>query len=80
MPKYPNTVKWKEVEYVALQKGWILRSHDSSDHRQYKKEGCGVLTIPTYKEISVNKGHLFPSIIRQMGITKKIFFDILDSK
>ena len=80
MPKYPNTVSWQEAEYVARITGFVLRNHAGTSHRQYKKEGAGVLTIPTYKEISVNKGHLFAAMLRQMGIGKSEFFSILNKK
>lgn len=77
MPDYPGTVSHKEVEKVAKILGFVLRSQSGS-HRQNKKEGVRVFPIPTYKNITVNS-HLFSSMLRSMDITKKEFFEILES-
>ena len=80
MPKYPNTIKWQEAEYVALELDFVFRSHNGTRHRQYKKEGVGNLTIGTYPEISTKSQIPFSFMLRQMGITKKKFFEILEKK
>lgn len=75
MPKI-RPVKPKECEKVALSLGFIYKN-TIGDHKHFKKEGIGKVTIPLYSEIS---GDLFGWICKQMGISKKKFFEILDKK
>jgi len=80
MPKCPNIITWQDAEYVALQLGFVFRNHHGTRHRQYKKDGVGNLTIGTYSEISTKAQIPFGFMLRQMGITKKKFFEILKEK
>ncbi len=73
MPR-TRPVKPKECEKVALFLGFEYKNTEG-DHKHFKKEGVGKLTIPLYKEIS---GDLFMWLCRQLGISKKKFFSILE--
>lgn len=70
-PLKPNEIQ-KVVEYL----GFTLKEIQSS-HWQYKKEGAGKVTIPRYAEIGED---IFMWICRQLKITKKEFWNILDKK
>lgn len=70
-PLKPNEIQ-KVVEYL----GFTLKEIQSS-HWQYKKEGVGKVTIPRYPEIGED---IFMWICRQLKITKKEFWNILDKK
>jgi predicted RNA binding protein YcfA (HicA-like mRNA interferase family) len=67
-------VKPKECEKVALFLGFEYKN-TVGDHKHFKKIGVGKVTVPQYSEIS---GDLFAWICRQLGTTKKKFFEILE--
>lgn len=79
MPKNPNTVHWKDIHSVAIKLDFFYKRTEG-DHRQYFKTDHGGLTIPMYKEINTSGGHIFPSILHQLGITKRKFFEILNGQ
>ena len=70
-PIKPNEIQ-KVVEYL----GFTLREVQSS-HWQYKKDDVGKVTVPRYAEIGED---IFMWICRQLKITKKEFWNILDKK
>lgn len=75
MPKFQmRPVKPAECERVVLSLGFEYKSTKGS-HKHFKKAGVGKVTIPQYSEIS---GDLFENICRQMKISKKQFFTLLD--
>jgi predicted RNA binding protein YcfA (HicA-like mRNA interferase family) len=67
-------LKPREIQKVALHLGFELKEIQSS-HWQYKKDGVGKVTIPNYSEIGED---IFEWICRQLKITKKKFWEILD--
>lgn len=67
-------VKPSECEKVALRLGFEYKNA-RGDHKHFKKDGVGKVTIPQYSEIS---GDLFMWICRQLKINKNAFFDILE--
>ncbi len=69
-------LKPQEIQKVAEYLGFTLKIIQSS-HWQYKKDGVGKVTIPRYSEISDD---LFMWICRQLKITKKEFWRILDKE
>ena len=78
MSKYP-AVTHKEVIKVAQALGFELRSHQGTSHMQYKHQlSQRRLTISVH-----SKKNLEPDLMswtfRQMGITKKKFFEVLAS-
>ena len=73
MPK-TRPVSPNECEKVALSLGFEFKKF-TGDHKQFKKDGVGKVTIPQYKEIS---GDLFGWILDQLKIKKNEFFKILD--
>ncbi|MCK5472259.1 type II toxin-antitoxin system HicA family toxin [Candidatus Gracilibacteria bacterium] len=74
MPK-ARPVTPEECERVALFLRFQFKNQVGS-HKHFKKEGVGKVTIPQYKEIS---GDLFRWICRQLKISKKKFFEILEN-
>ena len=69
-------LKPNEIQKVAGRLGFKLKEIQSS-HWQYKKDGVGKVTIPRYSEIGDD---IFTWICRQLKITKKQFWNILNNK
>ena len=77
MSRYP-AITYKDVVFVVKKLGFELKSHKSTSHMQYKHPVSGKkVTISKH-----NKKNFGPDLItwtvRQIGITKKEFFTLLE--
>ncbi len=71
--KPPNSIKWREAEKLVKALGAVPVRQESS-HRIYKRktrDGTFTIVIPLNNDI---EGDLLASIIRQTGVSKKVFW------
>ena len=72
MPKYPP-LSPKQIEQVLKKLGYRYK-RQRGDHRIWVMEGKNTIPVPLYDEIS---NWLLSSIIRQSGVSKKKFYELL---
>lgn len=72
----PKSLHWRDIAQILI-KLCAIHVGDHGDHKKYKRQGENgkwyVITLPTYSDIS---GGLLDSIIRQTGVSKKIFWNV----
>lgn len=72
MSKYPP-LRPKQIEQVLNKLGFnYVRTR--GDHRIWVKEGKNTIPVPLYEQIS---NWLLSAIIRQSGVSKKKFYELL---